>query len=648
MSTITEQIGRVLAGRYRLDAGIGTGSSAHVYLAFDARLRRRVAVKLLHPGLAGDEAFLRQFRAEAQAVAALNHPNVLRVFDWGEEPDGPFLVLEHLGGGSLRDLLDAGARLSPAQAATVGAEAARGLAYAHRRGFVHRDVKPANLLFDEDGRVRIADFGLARALADAGWTEPVGTVLGTARYASPEQAEGRPLDDRSDVYSLALSLYEAIVGRAPFGGDTTVATLVARVGARLPTPAELGPLAPILAQAALADPLARLDARELAEHLELLARTLPLPAPLPLAPAAAPALAPGAAPARRAAVLFDGEALEGRADPHEHASAGPPADAGGPEVDEAGAEAAAHAEPGGARTRRARRHRTGRRVASVLGLLVLAAGGAAATLRYVVFSHRVPSVVATTLAAARRSVARDGLRLAVSARRYSSSAPSGVVLSQSLVPGALVRSHEVVRVVVSRGPAPVAVPPIAGATRAVALVALGRAHLRAAVTDAYSEHVPAGTVVAERPARGLAPYGSTVALVVSSGPAPRTIPATLVGASWGAVRDALVALRLVPVARLVYSGTVPSGEVVATRPAGGTGGVPVGARITVVVSRGPRLVRVVPVAGDTIAEAVAALEAEGLVVSEAIGPPFATHATTTDPAPGALVRPGTSVTLYDA
>ena len=163
-----------------------------MYLADDVRLRRRVAVKLLHDALADDEAFLRRFRAEAQAAAAMNHPNVMAVYDWGQDPDGdvPFLVLEYLAGGSLRAMLDRGEHLSPSQALLVGLEATRALEYAHRRGFVHRDIKPANLLFGEEGRLRIADFGLARALAEAAWTEPQGAVLGTARYASPEQAQG--------------------------------------------------------------------------------------------------------------------------------------------------------------------------------------------------------------------------------------------------------------------------------------------------------------------------------------------------------------------------------------------------------------------------------------------------------------------------
>src|SRR5512132_2600009 len=206
----SEQTGRVLGGRYRVLGAVGSGSSATVYVAEDVQLRRRVAVKILHPTLADDTSFLKRFRAEARAAAGLSHPNIMAVFDWGEDHEGgrptPYLVLEYLGGGSLRAMLDRGRRLSPSQALLVGLEAARGLDYAHRRGLVHRDVKPANLLFGEDGRLRIADFGLARAIAEAAWTEPAGVVLGTARYASPEQAKGLSVDGKTDGYSVALSL----------------------------------------------------------------------------------------------------------------------------------------------------------------------------------------------------------------------------------------------------------------------------------------------------------------------------------------------------------------------------------------------------------------------------------------------------------
>ncbi len=306
MSRLAERVGLVLGGRYRLLAPIGTGASASVYLADDTVLRRRVAVKILHAALADDEAFLRRFRAEAQAAAALNHPHVVAVYDWGQDagadrvggagapvawadstPDPaagiPYLVTEYLGGGSLRAMLDQGSRLSPAQALLVGLETARGLEYAHRRGFVHRDIKPANLLFDEDARLRIADFGLARALAEAAWTEPMGAVLGTARYASPEQARGESLDVKSDVYSLALVVVEAVTGRVPFAADTTIGTLMARVNQPLPVPDDLGALRDPLRWAGNPDPRSRPDAAEFGAALMAAASGFDRPAPLPLA-----------------------------------------------------------------------------------------------------------------------------------------------------------------------------------------------------------------------------------------------------------------------------------------------------------------------------------------------------------------------------
>src|SRR5271168_1141286 len=254
MPSITDSIGRVLGDRYRLVTALGTGASAHVYLADDVALHRRVAIKILHPALAGDSAFLKRFRAEAVAVAALNHPNILQVYDWGEEEDEPYLVLEYLAGGSLRQIFDTGVLLPPEQATQVGIQAAAGLDYAHRRSIIHRDIKPANLLFDLDGRLRIADFGLARALAEAAWTEPDGAILGTARYAAPEQVEGWVLDGKADVYGLALVLYEGVTGESPFIGDTTIATLMARLGALLPEHEALGPLGDVLMWAAAPDP----------------------------------------------------------------------------------------------------------------------------------------------------------------------------------------------------------------------------------------------------------------------------------------------------------------------------------------------------------------------------------------------------------
>jgi serine/threonine-protein kinase len=227
-TAVADLVGRVLAGRYRLLGSIGAGASGRVYIADDVRLRRRVAVKVLHAGLSDDVGFLRRFRTEAQLAASLHHQNVMTVFDWGEDEGIPFMVLELLVGGSLRGMLDAGIRLSPAQAAHVGRQVAAGLEYAHGRGLVHRDVKPANLLFDEHGIVRVADFGLARALAEASWTEPAGAVLGTARYAAPEQGSAPRLDGRADLYALGLVLVESVTGKVPLVAETPFGTLALR------------------------------------------------------------------------------------------------------------------------------------------------------------------------------------------------------------------------------------------------------------------------------------------------------------------------------------------------------------------------------------------------------------------------------------
>ncbi len=283
LSGVADLTGRVLAARYRLLAPIGAGAGGRVYVADDTRLRRRVAVKVLHAALADDAGFLRRFRAEAQLAASLHHPNVMAVYDWGE--DGvPFMVLELLEGGSLRGVLDRDVRLTPSQAAHIGRQVAAALEYSHTRGLVHRDIKPSNLLFDEHGIVRVADFGLARALAEASWTEPAGAVMGTTRYAAPEQATGSPLDGRADLYALALVLVESVTGRVPNVADTPLGTLAARAHQPVFGPPEMGALTPVIERAGRPDPAERYpDAATMGEALADTAKRLPPPGPLTLA-----------------------------------------------------------------------------------------------------------------------------------------------------------------------------------------------------------------------------------------------------------------------------------------------------------------------------------------------------------------------------
>jgi serine/threonine-protein kinase len=262
-------LGRVLLARYRLDAKLGAGGSAEVYAARDLQLERRVAVKVLHPGLADDARFRRRFSAEATSAAQLSHPGIVGVYDSG--CDGvPYIVMELVDGGSLQDVLDEGRTLSPAQAAALGAEVATALAYAHRRGVVHRDLKPGNILLTAEGRAKVADFGIARAMADAQWTEPL-VVLGTARYTPPEALEGEAYTPAGDVYSLGLVLAEAVAGVPVFNAETPVAVLAGRLRARTPLP-DCGPLQPVLETATATDPTDRYpDAHSLEVELAPLA-----------------------------------------------------------------------------------------------------------------------------------------------------------------------------------------------------------------------------------------------------------------------------------------------------------------------------------------------------------------------------------------
>ena len=278
-------IGRALNARYRLSDLLGAGSSARVYLADDVPLARRVAVKVLHASLADDPEFLRRFRVEAEALGQLDHENIVTVHDFNDglnalgEP--PYLVTNYLEGGSLRNLLDQSYRLTPSQAVRLGLDAARGLAFAHARGYVHRDVKPANILFTTTGRACVADFGLARAKAEAARTEADGALFGTMRYISPEQVAGDS-SEKSDVYSLALVIVESVTGVVPFSRDNWQSTVFARTKEDLRAPEILGSLVPAINAAGVRDPEARIDAETFAAQLEDVARLLPRATALPL------------------------------------------------------------------------------------------------------------------------------------------------------------------------------------------------------------------------------------------------------------------------------------------------------------------------------------------------------------------------------
>ena len=222
--------GRLLAGRYRLTGRIASGGMAQVWEATDEVLTRRVAVKILHPHLAADSSFVGRFRAEAVAAARLAHPSIVSVYDTFRDQGVEAIVMELVRGTTLRARLDEHGALDVAEVLGIGAQVADALGAAHQTGLVHRDIKPANILLSADGRVLVADFGIAKA-AESGDFTTEGLMVGTAKYVAPEQVEGKPVDGRTDVYSLGIVLYESLCGRVPFRGETDAATALQRLHA---------------------------------------------------------------------------------------------------------------------------------------------------------------------------------------------------------------------------------------------------------------------------------------------------------------------------------------------------------------------------------------------------------------------------------
>jgi eukaryotic-like serine/threonine-protein kinase len=674
MPVISDSIGRVLGKRYRLLSALGTGASAHVFLAEDVSLQRHVAVKVLQPALASDEAFLKRFRAEARSVASLNHPHVLRVFDWGEDTDGPYLVLEYLGGGSLRDLLDRDIRLSLPQAAQLGTEVAQGLAYAHLRGLVHRDIKPANLLFDEEGRVRVADFGVARALAEAAWTEPAGAMVGTARYISPEAAEGKPVDGRADVYSLALVLYEAVTGNVPFVTDTTMGTLAARIGQPLPHDDALGPLDDVLARSAAPDVASRLDAAGLAARLGALASALPTPSPLPLVMPrledSAPISgfrAPGVSELTDSGVAtVAGAAAGAGTEVPTDATAVAPNAAGAPVGTRAGPGEIFDAEPfGRGSSGRGRRPGAGgsaesfrpkksRRKWWIVGAVVAAviiAAGLIAAFETKVFtpSHPTPTVINLPLAQAKTAVAKVHMTLQEGKPVTSITVGAGDVVTQTPKPGVSQKQGSTVTVVLSSGKPDVTVPSLAGMTCAQATTALQGAHFQSVCAPGtYNNNVAAQVLVlwsigsTQNPTK--APYGATITLVPSLGHEPATVPSIPTSYTFAQAQAALSAVGLMATQNNESSATVPSGQVISTSPASAAQ-APYGSAVTVNVSTGPPTTTVPNVLDDTVSQATTALQGAGLSPSGVSGNPNGT-VVGTQPSIGSTVPTGSSVQIF--
>ncbi|MPZ70705.1 MAG: protein kinase [Actinobacteria bacterium] len=251
----------LLGGRYRIGEGIAAGGMGVVYKARDERLNRTVVVKILREHLAQDPRFVERFRREARAVASLSHPNIAGIFDYGEDEGRHFIVMEFAEGSDLAEVIRDRGPLEPALAARIAAQICVALDHAHAAGIIHRDIKPANVIVDDHGRVKVTDFGIARAAGDSNLTV-TGTMLGTAHYLSPEQASGDKVVPASDIYALGIVLYEMLTGEVPFTADSAVAVAMRHATDEVPAPSSVDPditeeLDSVVARATAKDPAAR-------------------------------------------------------------------------------------------------------------------------------------------------------------------------------------------------------------------------------------------------------------------------------------------------------------------------------------------------------------------------------------------------------
>ncbi len=569
-----------------------------VYVAMDRRLDREVALKIMRPDLARDDAFVARFRREAKSAARLTDPHVVAVTDQGQDDKYAFLAMELVRGGTLRSVIREEAPLPPGQALDIAESILQALAAAHRAGIVHRDVKPENVLIGEDGTVKVADFGLARAVTTETMTGDSDILLGTAAYLSPEQVERGTADERSDVYSAALILFEMLTGSKAFPGDSPIHVAYQHVHGDMPVASDLVPTVPadldeLIALGARKDPGER--PRNAAVYLQALRATRRRLSEDDLAVVPASATS---ADDRREGHDEQVRFADGAFEDHTRAISTDGTDP----LDVTGAPAPA----------RGRRRRRG----LVIGLVVvvaLAIGGGWLFTAGPLGRTTVPSVKGHAQGAAVDTLRAAELSVKLQ-QDFSEHVRKGTVISVAPAAGSTVRKHESVVLHVSKGPERYDVPRLVGTTRHHAVQALKRAHLAPGTTTRrYSAKVAAGRVIASSPSAGTASRkGTKVDLVVSKGRQPVDVP-DVAGHSRHDAKTTLTGLGLtVKFGPERHDRNVAKGDVISQSPGPGTAHK--GDTVTLVVSKGPRMVAVPDVIGMTTEQATSTLEDAGLKV----------------------------------
>ncbi|QHC19688.1 Stk1 family PASTA domain-containing Ser/Thr kinase [Streptomyces sp. GF20] len=593
----------MLDGRYRVDALIAVGGMATVYRALDTRLDRVVALKVMHPELAADASFVERFIREARSVARLSHPNVVGVFDQGAEGAYVYLAMEYVPGCTLRDVLRERGALTPRAALDVLEPVLAALGAAHRAGFVHRDMKPENVLIGDDGRVKVADFGLVKAVDTV--TNTTGAVLGTVSYLAPEQIEQDDVADaRVDVYACGVVLYEMLTGGRPHSGDSPAQVLYRHLNEDVPPPSAAVPhLGPELDRlVAVATSRAPEGRPEDAVALLALARD----ARAALDDAALDAVPPAALEGDRS-IAEDRTSVIPR-----FSTPARPADDDG--VQRTSVLAAAPPEPPApSPRRRLGNRRKGGLAALVAVLLVLCVGAGVWYINSGQFT-RVPPLLAKTEDEARQRLTDAGLKVGGVDKAYSDTADRGTVTKTDPGTGERVRGNGSVDLTVSLGPRKVTVPRVEGMALDKAKARLRDAGLEPGmVTRAFSDSVAKGEVVSTDPSAGTERRGgSAVALVVSKG-APVEVP-DVAGSSLQEATEALkeAGLKVSTADERVFS-EHEKGAVAAQSPKPGTE-LAEGGEVELTLSKGPDLVEVPDVTGQKEDEARKTLEGAGFKV----------------------------------
>lgn len=597
-------VGQVLDGRYRIDARIAVGGMATVYRAVDTRLDRVLALKVMHPTLAVDASFVERFIREAKSVARLAHPNVVQVFDQGTDGSYVYLAMEYVAGCTLRDVLRERGALQPRAALDILEPVLAALGAAHRAGFVHRDMKPENVLIGDDGRVKVADFGLVRAVDTV--TNTTGTVLGTVSYLAPEQIEEGTADPRVDVYACGVMLYEMLTGDKPHDGDSPAVILYKHLHEDVPPPSAAVP--------GLAYELDELVASATARNPDL-------------RPYDAVALLAQTRRSREELGADQLDALPPQAVVLEHDNADDrtsviPRSLTVPRllpVDE-------DAEPEVHRTSRLEtppppppRRRLPRRGAVSIVVALLLVLGVGAGVWYINSGQftKVPPLLTKTEAQAHDQLEKAGLEVGKVSHAYSDTVDRGTIIGTHPEPGARIRLNDSVSFTVSDGPETVRVPALAGRKLDKARAQLKEDGLEPGmVTREFSEDVPRGSVVSARPADGTkVRAGTAVALVVSKG-SPIDIP-DVTGSDEADAKAELVeaGLKVKIATERVNSSEYDKGQVVRQTPKPG-GRAAEGDTVTLTLSKGPEMIEVPDVVGDSVDDARRKLEGAGFQVDE--------------------------------